>query len=210
MIGYLEGRVIALDDANAIINVGGVGYEVHGTPRLLTRLAIGDDVALHIETIVREDLIRLYGFDGAAERRAFTLLQSVQGVGAKHALAILHVLPPDDLFEAVLAEDVTVLTRAHGVGRKLAQRLVTELQSKVGGIAKAGADLKPVAVKLKAAAPNETVPAGGGTIRADAVSALINLGYDSLEARRTVSALAETEGSLEGIIKAALKELSAA
>jgi len=206
MIGRLKGTVAAIDVDSAIIDVGGVGYEVYSHARLLAQLGMGETATLSIETLVREDLIRLYGFENEAEREAFRLLQSVQGVGARHALAILDVLPPDDLYDAIGAEDVTALSRAHGVGRKLAQRLATELASKVGGIAvKSGAKLKVVARKMAAGSAPDA--------RADAVSALANLGYDGVQARRAVGLAAEALGEdagVEALIKRALKELAAA
>ncbi len=200
MIGRLKGTVVSIDTDAALIDVMGVGYEVHGHARLLSNLAPGDTATLSIETIVREDLIRLYGFENEAERRAFRLLTSVQGVGAKHALSVLQVLPPDDLYDAIAAEDVASLARAHGVGRKLAQRIATELASKIGTLAaQGGATLKVVAKKM-----------GGATetsAKADAVSALVNLGYDGVEARRAVAAAGE--GDVADLIKRALKELAA-
>ncbi|GAB4523813.1 MAG: Holliday junction branch migration protein RuvA [Amphiplicatus sp.] len=164
---------------------------------------------LSIETIVREDLIRLYAFASEAERQAFRLLQGVQGVGARHALAVLHVLPPDDLFDAVAAEDAAAVARAHGVGRKLAQRIVSELQSKVGALAGTGRSFAVVARADGAAKTGSAAPDS----RADAVSALANLGYDGVAARRAVALAAERLGEqagLEDLIKGALKELAAA
>lgn len=206
MIGRLKGEVAAVETETAIIDVNGVGYEVYAHARLLQDLAVGEPATLFIETLVREDMIRLYGFASEAERRAFRLLQSVQGVGARHALAVLHILPPDDLYDAVAAEDATALARAHGVGRKLAQRIASELQSKVGGViaASSGASLKTVARRMAKGEPSA---------KADAVSALANLGYDGVQARRAVGLAAErlAEGAgVEELIKAALKELAAA
>lgn len=202
MIGRLKGTVVAIDADAALIDVMGVGYEVHAHARLLSHLAVGEAATLSIETIVREDLIRLYGFENEAERRAFRLLTSVQGVGAKHALAVLQVLPPDDLYDAIAAEDVTALARAHGVGRKLAQRIAAELQSKLGTLAGAQAPaLKVVARKMAAG------EAPGPNAKADAVSALVNLGYDGVEARRAVNAAGD--GDVADLIKRALKELAA-
>ncbi|OFX02604.1 MAG: Holliday junction DNA helicase RuvA [Alphaproteobacteria bacterium RIFCSPHIGHO2_12_FULL_63_12] len=206
MIGRLKGTIAAIDVDTALIDVAGVGYEVHAHARLLSHLAVGEAATLSIETIVREDLIRLYGFENEGERRAFRLLTGVSGVGARHALSVLQVLPPDDLYDAIAAEDVTSIARAHGVGKKLAQRIATELQSKLGSLAGAsGAGLKVVARQMAA---------GGGSVetgaraKADAVSALVNLGYDGIEARRAVNAVGD--GEVADIIKRALKELAAA
>ena len=187
MIALLKGTVASLGAETLVIDVGGVGYEAYASPRTLQRFAVGEAATLAIETIVREDMIRLYGFENGEERQAFRLLQSVQGVGAKHALAILQVLAPAELYDAISAEDVTALSRAHGVGKKLAQRIATELQSKVGAIASAGVSLTVVARgKAKEDAADPTLAA-----RADAVSALSGLGYDGVEARRAVAAAAE-------------------
>ncbi len=209
MIGKLKGIVAAIDTDTAIIDVHGVGYEIYGHARLLQRLAIGEEAALSIETLVREDLIRLYGFESESERQAFRLLQSVQGVGARHALSVLQVLPPSDLYDAIAAEDVTALSRAHGVGKKLAQRIATELQTKVGAViaSTSGAALAAVARKMA----GEKANASGA--KADAVSALANLGYDGVDARRAVGAAAQGLGEdagVEDLIKRALKELAAA
>ncbi|MEO0398164.1 MAG: Holliday junction branch migration protein RuvA [Pseudomonadota bacterium] len=211
MIGRLRGTVAALDADTLLIDVGGVGYEAHAHSRMLSRLAVGEAATLSIETIVREDMIRLYAFEDEAERRSFRLLQSVQGVGAKHALAILQVLPPVDLYDAVAAEDVTALSRAQGVGKKIAQRIAVELQSKLGALAPAasGGVFNTVAATIASDGAEPKTP--GAT--ADAVSALANLGYDGVEARRAVKRAAANdpaaEGSVEMLIKAALKELAA-
>jgi len=204
MIGRLRGTVAALDAECCLIDVGGVGYEVHTHARLLARLAIGETASLAIETHVREDMLRLYGFSSEDERRAFRLLQGVQGVGAKSALAVLAVLPPADLYDAVAAEDADAIARAHGVGKKIAQRIASELGAKLGALAPAtGAAL----VQVAAAAVGAGVQNGP---RADAVSALVNLGYDGAAARRAVAVAAQAgEADTQGLIKRALKELSA-
>lgn len=209
MIGRLKGTVAAVFEDGALIDVGGVGYEVYAHARLLRNLAAGEAATLSIETIVREDMIRLYAFESEAERQAFRLLQGVQGVGARHALAVLSVLPPDDLYDAVAAEDAAAVARAHGVGRKLAQRIVSELQSKVGALAGAGRSFAVVARANGAATASAPAPDS----RADAISALANLGYDGVAARRAVALAAERLGEkagLEDLIKGALKELAAA
>ncbi len=208
MIGRLKGSVVALGEETLLIDVLGVGYEAYAAPRLLQALSVGETATLAIETVVREDMIRLYGFENEAERRCFRLLQSVQGVGAKHALAILQALKPSEIYDAVAAEDLTAICRAHGVGKKLAQRIATELQSKVGAIAAAGETFTVAARKKVAAEPSDPALSA----KADAVSALSNLGYDGVEARRAVAQAAEALDSpgVEALIKAALKELSAA
>ena len=209
MIGRLKGEVISVAEDTAIIDVNGVGYEIYAASRVLAGLVPGEETVLSIETLVREDLIRLFGFPSEHERSAFRLLQSVQGVGAKHALGILQVLTPSEIYDAVAAEDVTSMARAHGVGKKLAQRIVTELQSKVGALAGATGEVFTLAARRKAtSAPADPLRAA----RADAVSALSHLGYDGIEARRAVARAAETLDSpgVEMLIKAALKELAAA
>lgn len=208
MIGRLRGTVAALTEESVLIDVGGVGYDVLGHGRFLSRLAIGEMSIIAIETIVREDFIRLYGFENEHERQAFRVLQSVQGVGAKHALAILQVLPPEDLYDAIAGEDLTALSRAHGVGKRLAQRVATELQTKLGNLASGagGASLTVEARKTAVA----RAPTGA---KAEAVSALANLGYDGVDARKAVAHAAEMAGDgarVEALIKGALKELAPA
>ena len=200
MIAKLTGVVDSKSADTAIVDVGGVGYQVFCSARSLNRLpAAGGAISLFIETHVREDHIHLYGFIDAAEREWFRLLTTVQGVGAKLALAILSVLSSGDLTQAILVQDKTSLTRASGVGPKLAARIVAELKDKVGGIA-----LGPVAAVAGATEPTGPV--------ADAVSALINLGYRRADAFGAVAQASKRLGpkaALDVLIKAGLKELSA-
>jgi Holliday junction DNA helicase RuvA len=203
MIGKLTGLVESTGGDWAMIDVGGVGYVAFCSARTLANLpAPGEPASLLIETHVREDHIHLYGFADAAERDWYHLLSTVQGVGAKMALAILSVLPPEALVQAIAAQDEAALTRANGVGRKLAGRIVAELKDKAGAMA-----LGPVA--LVAAAGGATGPAAPSE---DAVSALVNLGYRRGEAfGAVVHAMRDLGGDapLETVIKAGLKELSA-
>ncbi|MEQ8354688.1 MAG: Holliday junction branch migration protein RuvA [Kiloniellaceae bacterium] len=199
MIGKLTGTVDSTGDDWALLDVGGVGYLVFCSGRSLGLLPpAGGGASLWIETHVREDHIHLFGFAETAERDWFRLLNSVQGVGAKMALSILSVLPPADLVRAIAAQDKASLTRANGVGPKLAGRIASELKDKAGGMA-----LGPVAAVNGLAA--------GGAVSEDAVSALVNLGYRRAEA---FSAVAKASGdlgakaSVESLIKAGLKELA--
>jgi Holliday junction DNA helicase RuvA len=188
MIARLKGLVDQLGEDWAVIDVGGVGYLVYCSSRTLSRLPrIGEAVSLHIETHVREDHIHLYGFFEEAERAWFRLLQTVQGVGSKVALAILSTLSANDLANAIASNDKAMLSRPSGVGPKLAARLATELKDKVGAIAPSSA--------FVAAAP---VSAG----LEDAVSALVNLGYRRPEAQAAVLKASATLG--EGAATAAL------
>ena len=199
MIGKLTGSIDSTGEDWAIIDVGGVGYLVFCSRRSLGLLpAAGGSASLLIETHVREDHIHLFGFAEPAERDWYRLLIGVQGVGAKMALAILSVLSPADLMQAIAAQDKASLSRASGVGPKLAGRIASELKDKAGGIA-----LGPVALANGAPAP--------GGISEDAVSALVNLGYRRAEAFTAVAkAMGELggEASVEALIKAGLKELA--
>lgn len=200
MIARLKGVVDSTGDGWAVIDVSGVGYRAFCSGRTLGRMAAGEAVALYVETHVREDHIHLYGFLETAERDWFRLLTTVQGVGAKVGLAILTVLGSDELLQAVAAGDQTAIARASGVGPKLAKRILSELRDKVGGIA-----LGP------AAADGGAVPAAGlPALTADAVSALVNLGYNPSEALGAVSRGAGELGAgagVEVLIQAGLKEL---
>jgi len=202
MIAKLKGLVDAIGEDSAIIDVNGIGYLVAGSGRTLGRLTTGQAVTLLIDTWVREESISLYGFLDAAERDWFRLLTTVQGVGAKVALAILTVATPEQLLQTIAAQDKTLLTRASGVGPKLAARLLSELKDKAGRVA-----LGPFTAALAAAAP---MPAAAGGMIEDAISALVNLGYKRLEAFEAVGQTAHelgdgTETSV--LIRAALKRL---
>ena len=197
MIGKLTGVVDSTGDDWAILDVGGVGYLVFCSGRTLGLLPpSGGAATLWIETHVREDHIHLFGFAETSERDWFRLLNSVQGVGAKMALAVLSVLPPHDLVRAIAAQDKAALSRANGVGPKLAGRIASELKDKAGGMA-----LGPV----------EAVNGAGGEGAEDAVSALVNLGYRRAEAFAAVAKASGDLGakaSVESLIKAGLKELA--
>jgi Holliday junction DNA helicase RuvA len=204
MIARLTGILEPLGEDRAIVDVGGVGYMVFCSGRTLGRLpADGSTVQLHIETHVREDHIHLYGFADLGELEWFRLLTTVQGVGAKVALAILTAMGPDDLLQAVAAADKVAVSRANGVGPKLAARIVSELKDKVGGIALGAA----AAIRV---AGTSTPPAVGG-IDEDAVSALVNLGYGRSEAFGAVARAGGRLGDgapLGDLIRVGLEELS--
>jgi len=205
VIAKLSGLLDSVAEAACIVDVGGVGYLVYCSGRTLRGLPRpGEAVRLHIETHVREDHIHLYGFLAEAERGWFNLLQTVQGVGARVALGILSTLSPDELFRAIAAADKTTLHRCDGVGPKLAARLITELKDKVGGIA-----LGPAAAAGDAAAAGAEGAANGAV--ADALSALVNLGYRRADAFGAVTTAARTLGSdanVQALIRAGLKELA--
>ncbi len=205
MIASLNGTVDSLAAGHAVIDVGGVGYLVFASGRTLGALpAAGNPAKLLIETHVREDHIHLYGFADADERAWFRLLTTVQGVGARVALAILSVLAPADLAVALAAQDKGALTRADGVGPKLAQRILSELKDKAGDLA-LGATLGGGTTAPTAGAPIAKGPAQ------DAVSALVNLGYGRSEAFSAVNAAMAGLGdgvTTESLIREGLKELA--
>jgi holliday junction DNA helicase RuvA len=204
MIGKLKGTLDSYGDDFVIVDVHGVGYVVHCSARTLQALPpAGEAVALSIETHVREDLIRLYGFQSDVEREWFRLLQTVQGVGAKVALSILSSLKPTDLATAIATRDKAMVARAQGVGPKVAERVVTELKDK----APAYTSLDPAVVRLSGEIEERRAPQPV----ADAVSALVNLGYGQPQAAAAVAAAAREAG--EGaetakLIRLGLKELS--
>ena len=210
MIGRLSGIIDSTSKDSLIIDVGGVGYHVFCSGRTLTAMATTEGmVSLYIETHVREDHIHLFGFSDQYEQAWFRLLTTVQGVGARVALAMLSVIAPDALAQAIAAQDKTAITEAPGVGPKLATRIMTELKDKMGGIALGdSASLTPVVPSDGAAGRgNET-----NTVAADAVSALVNLGYGRSDAFGAVAQAVQRLGpdaGAEALIKDGLIELSA-
>ena len=204
MIGKLKGRVDEIGDDRLILDVGGVGYLVYCPARVLQGLpSPGEAAALHIETIVREDMIRLYGFSSRAEQAWFQLLMTVQGVGAKVALAALGVLSASEIANAIALGDTAAITRTPGIGKRVAERIVTELKSKAPAYASVDAGTLSVSQQASSGAPSSV---------GDAVSALVNLGYPSAQASAAVSKAVKSAG--EGadtatLIRLGLKELSA-
>jgi len=211
MIARLKGIIERIDADGAVIDVNGVGYLVFASGRTLSRLAVGEAAVLEIETHVREDHIHLYGFFDKAEQDWFRLLTTVQGVGAKVGLAMLGILSPDELLQAIAAADKTAITRAPGVGPKLATRILSELKDKVGDLA-----LGVAAMGARASGPDgsgQAAMTNAPTAVADAASALINLGYGPSEALGAVSRAAGQLGegaSVEALIQGGLKELAGA
>ena len=215
MIAKLRGKVDTIGDDFCIVDVNGVGYLVFASAKSLRKLKIGAEASLLIETVVREDSISLFGFADAWEKEWFTTLTKVQGVGAKVCLAILSVLAPMQLAQAVSAQDKNSFTRASGVGPKLAARIVTELKDKIVTV--------PVSEFAKEInmdmTPNEqtanyedvlVAQADDPTKIEDAISALVNLGYQRLEAYKAVNqaALNAPDADMSELIKLALKEFA--
>lgn len=204
MIGKLKGVIDEYGDDFVILDVHGVGYVCFCSTRTLQNLPRpGEAAVLAIETIVREDMIRLYGFSDVDEREWFRILTTVQGVGAKVALAILSTLRPNELASAIALRDITALARAPGVGKKLAERLAQELKDKTPGFA----SVDPALVALSGGITDKTAPKP----LADAVSALTNLGYPPLQASAAVAAAAREAGedaTTERLIRLGLRELA--
>jgi holliday junction DNA helicase RuvA len=205
MIGKLRGTVDAVGEGHAVVDVGGVGYEVQASARTLRTLQPGEAVSLAIETHVREDAIRLYGFASEVERAWFRILQTIQGVGAKVALGVLGTLSPQDLANAVALQNWAALEQAPGVGKKLAQRIVAELKGKAPALSVAGLSVAVAAKTGTVQKPAE------GDAAAEAISALTNLGYHPGQASQAIAA-AMTELGLAAetpaLIRRGLKELA--
>jgi Holliday junction DNA helicase RuvA len=205
MIGKLTGRVDSVGSDHAIVDVGGVGYIVHCASSTLARLAVGATASLAVETKVSDDAIRLYGFFAADEREWFRLLQTVQGVGARVALAILSALKISELERALVLGDKSVVGRAQGVGPKLATRIVTELKDKA-----------PALVLQRSAEAGERV---GGLqaphpVESDAIAALVKLGYSQMSAADAIARASRAIGSdaddlpLDALIRESLRQLA--
>ena len=211
MIARLKGIVEALETDSVILDVNGVGYLVFASSRTLGTLAVGEAAALWVETNVREDHIHLYGFLSVDERDWFRLLTTVQGVGAKVGLALLSVLPGDQMLQAIAAGDKAAISRAPGVGPKLAGRICSELKDKVGALALGAAAKSSSVAPSVAPAVSEGRLDGDAALIRDAASALTNLGYAPSDALGAVSVAAQALGegaSLDALIKGGLSELA--
>ena len=205
MIGKLRGKVDAIGEGFLILDVNGVGYEVQASARTLRNLKPGDDVSLTIDTHVREDAIRLFGFQSEVERSWFRTLQTIQGVGAKVALGVLGTLSPSDLASAIALQNWAAVEEAPGVGKKLAQRIVAELKDKAPALTLSHVGAGSVASGNGAAAPPQ------GQAAAEAVSAMTNLGYNPVQAAQAVAVAAKELGGepeTAKLIRRALKELA--
>ncbi len=203
MIGKLRGTVDSVGTDWVILDVGGVGYIVYCPAKTLAGLAAGEAATLAIETYVREDQIRLFGFATDLDREWFRLLQSVQGVGAKVALAVLGIMKASELANAIALQDKAAVSRAPGVGPKVAARIVAELKDR----APAFADIDAGHLKLHDALGDKRAPAPV----ADAVSALVNLGYAQVQASAAIAAAMAKAGegaTTEALIRMGLKELA--
>ena len=204
MIGKLKGIIDSYSEDAVILDVNGVGYLVHCSARTLQELPrVGEAATLSIETHVREDQIRLFGFLTDIEREWFRLLQTVQGVGAKVALSVLGTLKPADLASAIAMRDKAMVARTPGVGPKVAERIVTELKDK----APAFANVDPALVNLSGAIDDQRAPRPV----TDAISALVNLGYGQPQAAAAIASASRSAGEhaeTAQLIRLGLKELS--
>ncbi len=206
MIGKLTGKVDAIGESHLILDVHGVGYEVQASARTLRALKVGEPCSLTIDTHVREDAIRLYGFASELERSWFRTLQSVQGVGAKVALAVLGVLSTSELGTAIALGNWQAVEQAQGVGKKLAQRITSELKDKAPALSVAG-----LHVPVQLPAGSKQPVAAEGLAAAEAVSALVNLGYQPVQASGAVAAAVKELGvdaDVAKLIRRGLKELA--
>lgn len=219
MIAKLRGIVDTIGEESCIIDVNGVGYLVFASAKTLSRLKIGEAANILIETVVREESFSLYGFFSALEKEWFLTLTKVQGVGAKVCLSILSALSPQQLAQAIAAQDKASFTRANGVGPKLAARIVTELKDKIVTIPAAAAmSSAELAKEMDMDANQETenyedkleARVENPNMLEDAISALVNLGYQRLEAYRVVNQVLIEHPDVEvsELIRLSLKEFA--
>lgn len=204
MIAHLSGTLSAKTMTNAVIDVGGVGYLVTATSRTLEAIGeIGGSVKLLTEMVVREDSMTLFGFSAMHEKEVFLLLQTVQGVGAKAAIAILSALSASEVEEAIMAGDKALITRADGVGPKIASRIVNELAEKLGKIK------SQTIAPIGGTAAGDASGAASSSAMNDALSALVNLGYARAEAWSVLRAISDADDALDSaaLIGLGLKEL---
>lgn len=206
MIGKLRGKIDAVGEAHAIVDVNGVGYEVQCSARTLRNVEIGQEVALTIDTHVREDSIRLFGFQSEVERSWFRTLQTIQGVGSKVALAVLGTLSPQELANAIALGNFGLVEQTPGVGKKLAQRIVAELKDKAPALS--------LSVIASIGGKPGTVPAtahAADNAAAESISALTNLGYNPAQASAAVAAAVAELGDdadTAKLIRRGLRELA--
>jgi Holliday junction DNA helicase RuvA len=201
MIGKLTGKIDFVGVDHVIVDVGGVGYLVYSSSSALSRLSVGMEVSLFVDTKVSDDAIRLYGFVSGEEREWFRLLQTVQGVGARVALAILSAVKTFDLERSIVLGDKTVVGRASGVGPKLAGRIVSELKDKAPA---------PALQHRSEAGASAPAPHAARPVESDAIAALMNLGYSQLAAADAV-ARASRDGesvALDALIRESLRQLA--
>lgn len=210
MIGKLRGKVDAVGESFLILDVNGVGYEVQASARALRAIKIGDEIALTIDTHVREDAIKLFGFQSEVERSWFRILQTIQGVGAKVALGVLGIMSTQDLANAIALGNWAAVEETPGVGKKLAQRIVAELKDKAPALSIAG-------LNVPAGAQPGAPPGGAAAVSsqpaAEAISALTNLGYNPAQASAAVAAAMKDLGDSADtakLIRRGLKELARA
>jgi len=201
MFHYISGKVAALEANLAVIDAGGVGYAIFTTTTSQAELQMGEFGKLFTYNVIREDCFDLYGFSTLGEKRCFELLLGVSGVGPKAALSILSSTTPEGLAMSILAEDEKMLTRAQGIGKKIAQRVILELKDKMGKNAEA--------VALSGGTRSAATPrAVGGDVLGDAVAALAVLGYSQGEISLALRDIDVASHSLEQVIRLALKNMA--
>ncbi len=201
MFNYISGTVEELGPNMAVIDCGGLGFQLNTSAYTVGSLKTGEKTRLYTYVYIREDIFELYGFSTRSEKRCFELLISVSGVGPKAAIAILSVAPPENLVMSIITEDAKAIMAAQGVGKKIAQRVILELKDKLAR------ETSELSFSSGAAVP--PAPAGEGGSRGDAVAALSVLGYSSAEISAALKRV-ETEGmTTEQIIKAVLRQMTA-
>ncbi|MCL2575450.1 MAG: Holliday junction branch migration protein RuvA [Defluviitaleaceae bacterium] len=197
MISYIVGRVADIGDGAFVLECNNLGYFINASNATLSKLSVGMDAKIHTALQIKENDISMIGFLSAEDVKMFYLLTTVSGVGAKVALAIQNVLDASRIVLAILTEEVDELSRAQGVGKKLASRIVLELKDK----------LKSSEISQDIVAPQQNLNAGNAEAKQEAIEALLSLGYSRSEALRATMEVALAEMTAEQIIRQALKKL---
>lgn len=209
MIGKLTGRLEHRAADHVMIDVGGIGYLVYCSDRTMSQLPpVGEAVALYTDLLVREDLLQLFGFTTMVEKEWHKLLMSVQGIGAKAAMAIMGALGADGVSRAITLGDWNAIKAAKGVGPKTAQKVVIELKDKAPGVMAMGGNLAQAQGNVPAEADMLVIEPSSGAAQAEALSALVNLGYAHGDAAQAVTRASDIESETSGLIRAALKLLA--